>query len=219
MATLNATNLKHASSSSNNIVLNSNGSVSIPNLTRTPAAGEIIETLAGICDGRDITVKSGTYTLGNVTAKQGLSTTHTEITGSSIAYTPPSGTKQLMYKFVCQFSAATNSGISHFKIQVDGNDINPSRITKAGDLQGSSHHHSQLHMVWIFDLTETSNDIANGKLAGSQWTSNKTIRVTGREYDGSTYHGEVHSNDYWDGAGDSGANGIVVPHLYIQAIA
>ena len=35
MATLNATNLKHASSSSNNIVLASNGSVTIPTLTAT----------------------------------------------------------------------------------------------------------------------------------------------------------------------------------------
>ena len=33
MATLNTTNIKHASSGSNNIVLSSNGSVSIP--TRT----------------------------------------------------------------------------------------------------------------------------------------------------------------------------------------
>ena len=33
MATLNATNLKHASSGSNNIVLNADGSVSIPTLT------------------------------------------------------------------------------------------------------------------------------------------------------------------------------------------
>ena len=35
MATLNATNLKHASSGSNNIVLASNGSVTIPTLTAT----------------------------------------------------------------------------------------------------------------------------------------------------------------------------------------
>ena len=35
MSTLNTTNIKHASSSSNNIVLASNGSVTIPNLTAT----------------------------------------------------------------------------------------------------------------------------------------------------------------------------------------
>ena len=124
-----------------------------------------------------------------------------------------------MYKFVCQFTPATNSGISHFKIQVDGTDIDLSRITKAGEHVSSRHHHSQLHMVWIFDLTETSDDIANGKIAGSGWTSNKTIRVTGREYDGSTYHSIVHANTWWDGATASGANALIKPHLYIQAIA
>ena len=35
MATLNTTNIKHASSGSNNIVLASNGSVTIPTLTAT----------------------------------------------------------------------------------------------------------------------------------------------------------------------------------------
>ena len=219
MATLNATNLKHASSSSNNIVLNSNGSVSIPNLTRTPAAGETIETIAGIADGRSITVGSGSYTLGNVTASQALTATYAEITGSAISYKPPSGAKQLIYSFLCQYAAHTNSGISHFKIQVDGNDINPSRITKAGEHVSHAHHHSQLHVEWVFDLTETSNDIANGKLAGSQWTSNKTIRVVGREFDGSTYNSQIHKNDYWDGTTATGSVEYVKPRLLIQAIA
>ena len=219
MATLNATNLKHASSSSNNIVLNSNGSVSIPNLTRTPAAGETIETIAGIADGRSITVGSGSYTLGNVTASQALTATYTEITGSAISYKPPSGAKQLIYSFLCQYAAHTNSGISHFYIQVDSGGINPSRITKAGEHVSTAHHHSQLHMEWVFDLTETSNDIANGKLAGSLWTTNKTIRVLGREFDGSSYNSQIHKNDYWDGGGATGSVEYVKPRLLIQAIA
>ena len=40
MATLNATNLKHASSSSNNIVLASDGSTTISNLSK---AGKILQ--------------------------------------------------------------------------------------------------------------------------------------------------------------------------------
>jgi hypothetical protein len=213
--------LKHASSSSNNIVLNSDGSTTIANFT-PPAAtsGEIIETLSGICDGRSITVKSGTYTLGDVTQAQGLTTTHTEITGSSISYKPPTGTKQLIYKFVFQFRPATNSGISHFKMQFDGNDIDLTRMTKAGEYVSNAHHHSQMHMVWIFDLNTTTTDISNGKVQTSDWTTNKTLRVMGREYDGSTYHGEVHSNKYWDGGSVAAATtGLVKPHLYIQAIA
>ena len=48
MATLNTTNIKHASSSSNNIVLASNGSVTIPNLTAT--AFSTSSSLGGITE-------------------------------------------------------------------------------------------------------------------------------------------------------------------------
>ena len=37
--------------------------------------GQVLETLTGICDGRSISVSSGTYTLENVTAKQTIATT------------------------------------------------------------------------------------------------------------------------------------------------
>ena len=58
-----------------------------------------LETLAGVCDGRSITVASGTYTLPNVTGEF-LSTLHswTDLTGSEINYKPPVGTKQVIYK-------------------------------------------------------------------------------------------------------------------------
>ena len=46
MATLNATNLKHASSSSNNIVLAANGSVNIPTLTTSSSFGKIIQVVS-----------------------------------------------------------------------------------------------------------------------------------------------------------------------------
>ena len=60
--------------------------------------GQVLETLAGVCDGRTITVSSGTYTLGNVTTYQDLTTTYTLITGSNVNYKPPVGTKQVIYK-------------------------------------------------------------------------------------------------------------------------
>ena len=61
--------------------------------------GQVLETLAGVCDGRSVTVSSGSYTLGNVTAKQHLTTTYALVTGSTINYKPPPGTRQLIYKF------------------------------------------------------------------------------------------------------------------------
>ena len=61
--------------------------------------GQVLETIAGVCDGRSVTVSSGTYTLQNVDAKQDLSTTYVDLTGSTINYKPPPGTKQVIYKF------------------------------------------------------------------------------------------------------------------------
>jgi len=217
MGTLATTNIKHASSTSNNIILSSDGSTNITNIAK--AAGETIETLTGICDGRTITVGSGNYTLSNVVDEQTLTTSHAAITGSTISYTPPSGTKTLIYRFSFQFAPIGTSGISHYTVQVDNTDINPSKITMAGDYVNSSHHHSLRCQEWIFDLTETSDDIANGKIAGSGWTSNKTLRVTARLYNTSSYQVAIHRNDYWDGATATGDLLVVKPRMFIQAIA
>ena len=51
--------------------------------------GQVLETLAGVCDGRSITVESGTYTLENVTTKLPATTTFADVTGSKINYKPP----------------------------------------------------------------------------------------------------------------------------------
>ena len=60
--------------------------------------GQVLETLTGVCDGRTITVDSGTYTLQNVTAKQDGTGTFVALTGSTIDYKPPPGTRQVIYE-------------------------------------------------------------------------------------------------------------------------
>ena len=61
--------------------------------------GEIIEQLETQADGVAVTVQSGTYTPTDVTATQNLSTSHAVINGSSIDYTPPTGTTRVIYEF------------------------------------------------------------------------------------------------------------------------
>ena len=87
--------------------------------------GMTLETVAGVCDGRSITVSSGTYTLQNVTAEQIMSTTYTDITGSSISYKPPPGTRQVTYRFSCMMSqgGSNTHTIGHLKLFVDGTEI------------------------------------------------------------------------------------------------
>ena len=182
-------------------------------------AGQIIETVAGMCDGRSVTVGSGTYTLGNVTSVQALDTTYTDLTGSSIAYTPPTGTKALIYEFDFMWEAASTSGISFHQILIDGTVVTQSKTCVAGDYNSYHHSHQAQTAYWVFDLSVGSNDYANGKVQGSAWTSNKTIKVQARESDNSSYNSKIHNNHFMDGSTLTGDNGLRIPKLKITAIA
>mgnify|MGYP001186496149 CR=1 FL=1 len=86
--------------------------------------GQVLETLAGVCDGRTIEVDSGVYTLLNVTARQQLPTSATTVTGSTINYKPPSGTKQVIYTFYYQYSAVdTSRSIVHLNFFFDDTEV------------------------------------------------------------------------------------------------
>ena len=51
--------------------------------------GQILETIACMCDGRTVTVPSGSYTITDVTLAQTASTSWVTTNGSEINYTPP----------------------------------------------------------------------------------------------------------------------------------
>jgi len=161
------------------------------------AGSNIIEVISGTCDGRSITVGSGTYTLQNVTAYQNLSTSYADVTGSSISYIPPSNAKHVLYRFDFEWDSTGSSGISHFKLMVDSTEIVPAYKCISSNFSGNHSHHHGHHMESIyynFDLTAASDDVANGKFAS--WTTAKTIKVQAREYS-STYQAAVHHNVYY----------------------
>ena len=79
----------------------SGGGVQATSITKQ---GQVLETLAGVCDGRTVVVESGSYTLPNVTTSLSLTSTYTTVTGSEISYTPPPNTKQVIYIFKTMYS-------------------------------------------------------------------------------------------------------------------
>ena len=85
MATLNATNLKHASSSSNNIVLAANGSVNIPTLTTNSTFGKILQVVSAH--------KSDTFSQATSAG------TYYDITGLSASITPASSSNKILVLF------------------------------------------------------------------------------------------------------------------------
>lgn len=173
--------------------------------------GEIIEQLETQADGVAVTVQSGTYTPTNVTATQNLTTTHTVINGSSIGYTPPTGTTRVIYEFWV-FMRDTDVGpILHYAGRVAGTQVTNSRHTWRGSTASAD------WQTWIYSKmilrVGVTESLASGNVG--TWTSAKTLDFTSREYS-SSYEGRHHSTNHWDGGG---TDIIVKPRIRITAIA
>lgn len=186
----------------------------------TYRAGEVIEEISATCDGTTVSVLSGDYTMTNVTAVQNGSTTYTTITGSSISYTPPAGTKRVYYRFWYHFDVSENSGISHHIMQIDGTNVYGSASQVSSNYASSNWHHAAfpISVEYTINCDASSNSAAGGQF--TSWTSAKTLRVQYREYSGS-YESRLHYNNWWNGSGSSSHTNyqIMKPHLTIRAIA
>ena len=163
--------------------------------------GEIIEELTTVCNGRPVTVLSGTYTPTNVTAAQTSTSTHTEINGSNITYNKPVGAKRIYYKFACQWDDNSRGAITHFKIRVYHNgawrDINPSRYTHATQyLNDGNITASWVVNEYIFECDADAESQHDGRFLSSK--TSYTFDVTWRQHGASDYN-RLHLNEWWDG--------------------
>lgn len=179
--------------------------VSSDGYTRLP--GQIIEVLTGVCDGSTATVGSGTYTFENSGSGMGLSTTYQDITGSSMTYTPPTGTSRVVYEFSHQLSWSQDHAISHWRLYIDGTEVTDARHSLSGRYPERVEHH-----MWVFSIGSANS--ATG--AQSSWTTGKLIKLQAREYGTGNGNDKVHYTTYWDGT--SGAQ-VSKPVLRITAIA
>lgn len=171
--------------------------------------GQIIEYLSSPCDGSVVTVASGAYTFPNVTGQQVITSTYTDITGSSISYTPPPGTSRVIYKF--SFSTYWQNiahSISHFKFFIDGSEVVYARHNRSSD-----HEERMATFEWTINIGGIAN--ANtGRQSG--WTTPKALKMQSRRYQ-TDYHGQnLHGTYYWDAGG---TNVFSMPTLTIIAIA
>ena len=201
---------------------NASGAVVTGVLTTTAyRPGEIIETLTGMCDGRTLVGLSTSIVLADITAYQDIAQdTYQDVTGSTISYIPPIGTKTLIYRFTFhKATSGSGSGINHFKMFIDDTTITYSKKTYAGD-HSTGHNHMDCIMEWVFKLNASSTTVGDGYYTTADWVTAqqaKIIKVKGRRYN-SSYNSRVHYNKYWDGATASGANEVVQPSIFIQAI-
>lgn len=190
----------------------------LTDLYPAPSPNNILEYLSAPADGRSVAVSSGTYTFQNVTAEQPLSMSYAGITGSSIDYVPPAGTKYVYYEFNCKIESTSRGGISAYIVRFNGSSVSAVDRGWAGNYSTSNYHFNEfMHTsACTFDLTVSTTNIAAAQIAPSDWASAKTINVIGREYS-SYYQVGVHGNHYEDEAYASGNEVYTKPIITVIA--
>lgn len=169
--------------------------------------GQIIEYLSSPCDGSTITGLSGSYVFPNVTTQQTTTTAYADITGSSIAYTPPAGTSRVIYKFDYAMRWEQDHAITHAKFFIDSNEVVYARHSRSG-----RYPEDRVPFEWTINIGGAANT-NTGRL--ESWTSPKTLKMQIRRY-GDSNARNLHGTTYWDGGA---SNQFSMPSLTIIAIA
>jgi hypothetical protein len=171
--------------------------------------GQIIEYLASPCNGGTMTGLSGTYTTTNVTSAQGLNASYVDITGSSITYTPPTGTSRVMYRY--DFSSYWQSvahSITHFKFLIDGIEV-----LWARQCRSMQYYEYRNTFEWIIPIGGLASTNTGRQ---STWTIGKNLKLQARRYATSSHGQDLNGTVYWDG---TASNQFNQPQISIIAIA
>jgi len=157
------------------------------------SAGGILEMFGGICSGQTFVVSSGSYTLPNVTGVQNLSSSYVDVTGSSITYTPPAGTKNVIYKYHVYTSRGDANALWHGRVYLDADEI----VARRFSIGDGTIYGMMSTVVVSFQCDAASQDLDTGAL--TSWTTSKTIKIQGREY-GSSNEAKLNGTHWFDGA-------------------
>lgn len=180
------------------------------NLTDFFASGggsNVLEILSSPCDGRTVTVSSGTYTMQNVTNFQQPASSYVDYEGSVINYLPPAGTKRVIYEFNTNIGWHSTHAISSFKIFIGGTEVTAARMGVGGQYNEAINS-----IKWTFEIGDTA-DAANGVV--TSWDTAKELKVQARNY-GSSNDNKLNATRY---QGTGSAAYFVRPVLTITALS
>ena len=206
MSTLKTTALRHPSSGSDNIVLNSSGGVVVGGVSSSGGGNTIQEILTRPCDGGTVTSANGTLTYQNVTGVQQLTTSYVDVTGSSITYQPPAGTHTVIYRFCLHITETDADAISHYKFFIGGTEVLYARHTHRAD-----NYQNRAIFEWPIKIGGSA-DTNTG--ARANWNSALVLKMQARDYT-SSYDMKLHVTNHWDG---SGTDMFSMPTLTLTAI-
>ena len=174
-----------------------------------PSNHMVLEEFCSPCDGSVIALQDGNHTLTMPSGSYDITNTFTDIVGSVFAYTPPSGTSQVVYDFRFFVSDDGGSGpILNFKLMLDSDEVTKYRRV----LRASNACEREFSVRWGFNIGGSA-DTTVGRVAS--WTSAKTIKVQVNRYS-SSYPGVLHETNHWDAGGSSDM--FNAPTLSIKAI-
>ena len=102
-------------------------------------------------------------------------TTYIDMNGSSISYTPPTGTNHVKYEFHFQASYySTSAPLYHLKFYYDGTEVTHGRMSQY------MYYDDRKHYVMALSLNNSSPSIAAGKIG--TWNTAKVMKIQVRSY-------------------------------------
>ena len=181
--------------------------ITLPTVSQTLPVGPVLEQFFYPCNGETVTTSAGDITLPDVDAAQEGTTTYVDLTGSTIAYTPPAGTKTVVYKVqLWHGRGGDQEQIGHFKFYIDSDEVTDAYLTHGGEDISTL-----LTYEWPIRIGGSA-DTATGRVAS--WTSAKTLKLQYREY-GSSNEARAHITAHSDG---TGTDRFVRPRIGITAL-
>ena len=182
-----------------------------------PTSSNVLEQLSFNCDGQTISTAQGDITAPNCTAYQNVtSTSLADVTNSTVAYQPPSGTTKVVVEY--RFLQNHDRGANYYTLgsmvgNFDGYDVNTSRIQWFDYGYSSYERSSQTRDIrFEIKINGQADNIASGTV--STWDASKNIKIRAACYNSSTYDYYLHLTDYWIA---SGTEYFVVPSYKITA--
>tara|TARA_Y100001968_G_scaffold246184_1_gene230392 strand:+ start:8321 stop:8920 length:600 start_codon:yes stop_codon:yes gene_type:complete len=198
MATLNTTNLKHASSGSNNIVLAADGSTTISG--NATCSG----TATGFGGGKILQVKQTVQT--SRVSETLTDNTYTDISGLSVDITPSATSSKILVTY--HLSLCTNSGTYNVMTRI----MRGSTAIGIGDQVGS-YRQRATNIGWTINAYQSVN-YDNMFLDSPDTTSSTTYKLQWTDSYGQT----VYLNRIWQDA-DTKYYPTVMSHITVMEVA
>ncbi len=173
-----------------------------------PSAHQVLEQFYSPCDGSVIALQDGNHTLTGPSAHYDTTDSFADVVGSSFTYTPPTGTKQVIYELAIAERNDGGSGpIISYKLLLDSDEVTKGRTVS----RGHSSHETLVIVKWAFNIGGSA-DTTVGRVAS--WTSDKTIKVQVSRHN-SSHPAIIHEFSHW---GTTNDDSFVLPRLGITAI-